>query len=350
MKYTKTLAAVAGVGLVAAGLLSAAPASADPVGLPAGGDRALAGVGSDTTFNVMNAMGEAITIAGVKQIASWDAFTSASTFQTRTGNAACTYSRTEANGSSAGRSRLIESLTTGNARSGCLDFARSSSARGSFTSTPDMTWVPFATDTFTFAVRPDGGVPRNLTLAQIIGIYQCLNMPDIVPVLPQVGSGTRSFWLTTIGVTEAQISAGTFPCLIPTGLTNNGIAVGQPGAGAVAGTGRPYPQEHDTVVLKVDEISPFSVGLYNTQASGVNTDRRGTAVLGQVADIMPQGAADGFSITRPVFNIIPTTRVATAPWSTVFVGGTSLICQNTAIMIKQGFSPRADCGDTSSVS
>ncbi len=333
MKFTKTLAAVAGVGLVAAGLLTATPASADPVGTPAGGDRALVGVGSDTTQNVLNALSEVVTIGGVKQIASWDAV-GTGTFQTRTGNAACTYTRAEANGSTNGRSRLLESLTAANARSGCLDFSRSSSARGTFTSTPSMTWVPFATDTFSYVVRSDGGVPRNLTLAEMQGIFKCQNTPDIYPVLPQTGSGTRSFWLTTMGITEAQITAGTYPCLT--------------GAGTTAS--RAYPQEHDARTLKVDEIYPFSVGLWNTQAAGINADNRGNSVVGQVAGVMAQAPTANFSITRPVFNIIPTANVGVAPWSTVFVGAGSLVCAQSQVIVNQGFSPRADCGDTTSVS
>lgn len=341
MKISKTLAAVAGVGLVAAGLLTATPASADPSGTPAGGDRALAGVGSDTTQNVMNALSDVVTIGGVKQIASWDAV-GAANFQTRTANAACTYTRSEANGSSAGRSRLVESLTAGNARSGCLDFARSSSARGTTATTPDLTWIPFAVDTYSYVVRADGGVPRNLTIAELQSIFRCELAPDIMPVLPQTGSGSRSFWLTTMNITEAQITAGTYPCLT--------------GAGATASRG--YIQENDSRTLKVDEVFPFSVGLYNTQAAGINADNRGNAVLGQIAGVMPQAPAATFPVTRNVFNLIPTAKVTdgiTDAFDTVFVGSSSLVCSNPSVIINQGFTPLTAststvCGDTSSVS
>lgn len=344
MKFTKTLAAAAGVGLVAAGLLSASPASADPTGSDVFSSRPLQGVGSDTTQNVMSDLGNVITIAGNKQIASWDAIGTPDTFVTRTSNAACSYTRAQGNGSTNGRTRLIESLTAGNAKFGCLDFARSSSARGTTTTTPSLTWIPFATDTMTYITRGDGFVPRSgLTLAQVQGIFQCANVGDgIWPVLPQAGSGSRAFWLSQMGpITEAQIAAGTYPCLVPVGTTVNGVA----------GTGRPYVQENNGVALKTDEIMPFSVGLYNVQAAGVNADVRGPLnVLSQIDAKLPVQGNTGFTVKRDLFNIIPTANIATTPWSTVFVGAGSLVCTNTATITANGFAPASNCGDTSSQS
>ena len=344
MKFTKTLAAAAGVGLVAAGLLSASPASADPSGAPAGGDRALAGVGSDTTQNVMTDLANVVLIGGVKQIASWDAIGSPATFQTRTAIAACTYTRTEANGSTNGRSRLLESLSTGNARSGCLDWARSSSSRGTFTSTPSMTWVPFAKDASTYVIRADGGVPRSLTLPEVQGVFKCQNTPDIFPVLPQTGSGSRAFWIGQMAITEAEISTpGTYPCLVP---------VGTPGFTAAQATGRPYTQENNGVTLKTDEMTSFSIGLFNVQATGDNPDVRGARnILGKIGGVLPNNANSAAPVSRNLFNIIPTANLGTAPWSTVFVGPTSLVCANPATISANGFAPLATgCGDTSSQS
>jgi ABC-type phosphate transport system substrate-binding protein len=342
VKFTKTLAAVAGVGLVAAGLLTAAPASADPNGTPAGNTRTLQGVGSDTTQNVMSDLADLITIGGVKAVASWDAV-GAANFNTRSANAACTYTRAEANGSGAGRSRLLESLTALNARSGCLDFARSSSAKGTTVTTPSLTWIPFAIDSSTFIVRSDGGIPRNIALADLINIFKCVNVPDIYPVLPQTGSGSRSFWLTTIGVTEAQITAGQFPCLT--------------GAGTTAS--RAYAQENNGVQLKTDEIMPFSIGLFNVQSAGNNTDTRGGLnVMGQIGGTLPVGTTAGFPVNRPLFNIIPTAKVTdgvTDAFDTTFIGTTSGVCSNPSTIVLNGFIPLTAtstpvCGDTSSQS
>jgi hypothetical protein len=328
VKFQKSWAVAAGVGLVAMAAFTSAPAQADPVGTPT--FRALAGVGSDTTQAVMNAMSEVILDgSSQKVIASYDAIGSA-TIQTQSA-AACSIARP--NGSGAGRAALLTSLV---ANDNCLQFSRSSSLTLT-ASTPSITYVPFAVDGMTFAVRGDGGVPRGLTNAEVVSAFQCGFMPGIVPVLPQAGSGSRSFWLGKMNITEAQIAAGTYPCLVPTGTTVN----------AIPGTGRPYVEENDARTLKTDEIFPFSVGLFNVMTSGVITDKRGSSVLGAVDGSSPQALYSGFGIKRDLYNVIPTSKIATAPWSTTFVGPTSAVCTNTAVIAAQGFTPHATCGDTS---
>jgi hypothetical protein len=491
VKISKTLAGACGVGLVVAGLLSASPATADPIGTPAGGSRTLAGVGSDTTQNVLSDLadtfyssqvivtaralttnvvtltvpsasgfttGNSIVVSGLgapfdgtvtvtgttattityaktnanvasaavtanafvrlasgtKNVASWDAIAGlpTDTFQTRTANAACVYTRSEANGSGNGRSRLLESLTAGDARTGCLDFSRSSS--GKTTTSVSLTWIPFAFDNTTFVVRSDGGVPRKLTTAQLKNIYACANTPDIWPLLPQTGSGSRTFWVTTVlGITEAAIDAGTYPCLVPSGnlagggkavtsiarasnlvtvvasahgftsgqsITTTGVtgftgahvitvvdantftypetaanATGTVTASSkvgVGGTGRDYVQENNAIALNIDEIEPFSIGLYNVQASGTNTDARGPVnVMGQIDAQQPVvGNTATFPIGRKLYNVVPTANLAAGatPNATLvatFSGANSLVCKNTAVIAANGFTPVADCGD-----
>jgi hypothetical protein len=325
VKYTKTLAAAAGVGLVAAGLLTATPATADPVGSPTFRD--LAGMGSDTTERVMNALSDVITISGTKVIASYDA-TGSATVATKSDPACAAVAR--ANGSSAGRNALQSSLAANaGAGNGCLDFARSSSAIGTYTSAIDMSWIPFAADSTSVAVRADGDVAREWTLADIISVYTCDPAFDAKPILPQVGSGSRASWLTTIGVTEAQITAGTYPCLKPV---------------SAGGTGREYLQENDARDLKTDEMMPFSIGLFTVQQAGVVADLTANAVLAQIDGKAPQQTAPGQTVSRKLYNIIPTSKEAVAPWSTVFVGGSSLVCTNTNTIGKQGFGTTPDCG------
>jgi hypothetical protein len=295
-----------------------------------------ASAGSEVPATSLASQGQVFRSAQ-RAISSWDA-TGTGSFQTRAA-VACTYTRAEANGSGAGRSRLLESLTAGNARSGCLDFSRSSSGKGTLVTTPSLTWIPFANDDATYVARSDGGVPRALALADIISAYKCTLQPDINPVLPQTGSGSRSFWLGVVGITEAQITAGTYPCLT--------------GAGTTAS--RAYLQENDARQLKTDEIMPFSVGLYNTQVSGVNADNRGNAVLGQIDSVLPTGLATAFPVRRSLYNVIPTAKLATAPWSTVFVGSGSLVCNQAATVTLNGFAPLSAtstpvCGDSSSQS
>ncbi|MGE0817537.1 MAG: hypothetical protein AB7O74_02645 [Candidatus Nanopelagicales bacterium] len=342
MKLSKTLAGVAGLGVVAAGLISAAPASADP----APGNYQLIGIGSDTTQNVMNDLAAAINTATPGTLASWDAIGSPTSINVKPSQSGCTYTRSaagesaEANGSGAGRSRLVEALTPGDPRFDCIQYSRSSSGRASgFT---QLTWVEFASDTMTYITRSDGDVARvGLSLNDVKDVYKCLN-PDIHPILPQVGSGSRAFWLGQMGISETDINNGLYNCLVP-GATFNGAGYTM--------VGRPNVQENNGQALKTDEIMPFSVGLYNVQAAGNNTDVRGPlnvlAQIGTGSTALPVGGNTSFPVSRKLYNIIPTSKISTAPWSTVFVGPSSAICSNPAVIVNNGFNAIASCGTTS---
>jgi hypothetical protein len=312
---TATLVGVSFIGAAAVAI----PAIADPT---AGTYRELSGVGSDTTDPVMDGLSNAITISGVKVIGNYNAVGTA-TIATKADPKCAAIARP--NGSGAGRTALDASLT---AADGCIDFARSSS--GVATTTNPMTWVPFATDAVAFAVRSDGAVAKSLTTAEVVSVFKC-QVPTVHPILPQAGSGTRSFWLGKMGVTEADIAAGTYPCL----------------TGAGTATSRAYVQEHDARKLRTDEVMPFSVSQWNAQATGVIADVRGKSVLGTLDNVPASTLTTTYPYARSVYNIIPTGKVATAPWSTVFVGASSLVCAQAAVITKYGFAPNANCGDTS---
>jgi hypothetical protein len=324
------IAAAAGAGVLSLALATLPLAQADPIGPPQ--YRELAGMGSDTTQTLMNALAEIVTVNGTKVIGSYDAIGS-TTVATKSTAACAAVPR--ANGSSAGRDALLKSLQ---ASDGCLQFARSSSSRGTFTSTPSMTWIPFATDALTFAVRGDGDVPRELTKAQIVAIFKC-EVPTIQPALVQTGSGTRSSWLSYVGITEAQIAAGTYKCLVP-----------QKDGGTFPGN---LPQEHDGRELKKNQIMPYSAAVYQAQLYGTAPDRRGRSVIGVVDGIVPTIINTGFGNLRDVNNIIPTAKVTDANSTEykVFVGKDSLICKAKPQINLQGFGDLKDaskCGDTSS--
>ncbi len=330
----KTLiAAAAGAGVLSLALATLPLAQADPTGPPT--YRQLVGMGSDTTQSLMNALAEIVTVDGVKVIGSYDAIGSATvTVKDPATNPACRdYPR--ANGSTAGRNALQASLV---AKDGCLQWARSSSNRGTYTSTISMAWVPFATDALGFAVREDGDVPRELSKAQLIAIFKC-EVRDIQPALVQAGSGTRASWLSYVGITEAQIAAGTYPCLVP--RKDGGTFPGD------------LPQEHDGRELKKNQVMPYSGAVYQAQMYGTAPDRRGRTVLGVIDGIVPTIINTEFSGVRNVNNIIPSEK-ADDPTSLeykVFVGTNSLICKAKPQINLQGFGDLVDprlCGDTSS--
>ncbi|MER8234181.1 substrate-binding domain-containing protein [Streptomyces sp. NPDC101490] len=308
---------VAALGTAALGLgFLAAPAQADPN--PITQYRTLAGVGSDTTQDVVNGLGNVITNAiGQKTVASWDATGSASIKTKATG---CDLARP--NGSSAGIDALRNAVDT---NSGCLDFARSSRGPADV-STTDLTWIPFAKDAVSWAKRSDSALPANLTVAQLKGIYECtltsLNGVTLTPVLPQSNSGTRQFFLASIGVTA-------------------------PGACVQQGV-----QENDGTVLDtVGDIAPYSVAQYTAQEKLVVTDRRGAAVLGSIGSVAPRNADKtlnlSFPFTRDVYNVVPTAKLGTTTIAQTFVGSTSKVCAASTTIANYGFGTLGTaCGAT----
>ncbi|MEW1700235.1 substrate-binding domain-containing protein [Streptomyces sp. NPDC093249] len=308
---------VAALGTAALGLgFLAAPAQADPN--PITQYRTLAGVGSDTTQDVVNGLGNVITNAiGQKTVASWDATGSASIKTKATG---CDLTRP--NGSSAGIDALRNAVDT---NSGCLDFARSSRGPADV-STTDLTWIPFAKDAVSWAKRSDSALPADLTVAQLKGIYECtltsLNGVTLTPVLPQSNSGTRQFFLASIGVTA-------------------------PGACVQQGV-----QENDGTVLDtVGDIAPYSVAQYTAQEKLVVTDRRGAAVLGSIGSVAPRNADKtlnlSFPFTRDVYNVVPTAKLGNTTIAQTFVGSTSKVCAASTTIANYGFGTLGTaCGAT----
>lgn len=326
------IAAAAGAGVLSLALATLPLAQADPSGPPT--YRKLAGGGSDTTQSLMNALSEIVVDGGEKVLGSYDAIGTATiTTKDPAVNAKCK-DIVRPNGSTAGRDALVKSLQQAD---GCFQWARSSSSRGSFTSTPSVTWVPFATDALTFAVRADGDVPRELTKAQIVAIFKC-EVPDIQPALVQVGSGTRNSWLDYVGIPR-DFQPAQYPCLVP-----------QKDGGTFPGN---LPQEHDGRELKKNQIMPYSAAVYQAQMYGTAPDRRGRAVPGVIDGVVPTIINTSFSGLRQVFNLIPTSKVTetTSLEYKVFVGKDSLICKAKPQINLQGFGDLVDpskCGDTSS--
>ncbi len=328
------LLVVAGAGL----------ATADPSGTPT--YRQLAGVGSDTTQDVVNQLAKDVQISGTPVLGSYDA-TGSATIQTQAA-AACSINRP--NGSGAGRAALLASL---NANDGCLQFSRSSSLNVA-ASTPSLTYVPFAKDAVSYAVTTSSGISRNLNLNDLSAIYHCqasyvgtssvpasnsANTFDVTPILPQAGSGTRSYWEGKVGILDSDVVAGTYPCIL------NGAKNGQ------------TIEEHTGTLVDDKSLAPFSIAQYNAQSNSTIADRRGRTVLGSIGTGTAGGALTnltypnllntGFNVNRDVYNVIPTSQIGTAPYSTVFVGASSLICSDTAAILKYGFSLASNCGDTS---
>jgi len=341
--------------LAIAGLaFGAFSASADPA---AGTYKALNGVGSDTIQDVMNGLATAIPSVG-----SYDATGTATIKTTASGN---TFTRP--NGSGAGQKALSASANNTGTRTypatggvditGQVDFARSSSGPASASPGTDLTFIPFARDAVTFAVNSSSDFPRNIALGSasqdatspapftLRNIYRCAvttfadlggDPVTIRPLLPQSGSGTRTFWLGTLGLTEAQVTG----CASDLGGTI---------------------QEHDGSKIKgAGDIVPFSVAQYLSQSNYKTLptpvdERRGVIDLGRIGSVKPiLLTANGnelntsFPVNRLVFNVVQTSRLGEAGIAAAFVGTGSSVCANTTIIRQYGFGTIGTlCGNTS---
>jgi ABC-type phosphate transport system substrate-binding protein len=321
----RNLIFAAGLGL-AVTAFGASSALADPSGPPQ--FRQLAGVGSDTVQGVENALANSVNIGGTKVLGSYDA-TGTATIATQA-SAAC-QAITRPNGSGAGRAALLTSLQ---ANDGCIQYSRSSSLN--LNAAPvQLTYVPFAVDAVTFAVTSNSTLPRTLALSDVKSIYHC--DPNFVgtgpnyaihALLPQAGSGTRNFWEATVGIADSDVVNGVYPCITD---KHNGLPI----------------EEHDGRVLDANSIAPFSIAQYIAQSSGTLSDIRGDAQLGVIDGLTPVTLNGTFGVTREVYNVIPTSKVADPTYASVFVGQTSQVCSSKTTINQFGFAIDPNCGDTS---
>lgn len=383
MKVTQVGKTGLGLG-IAALVLSASiiPAHADPA---PGTFGTLAGLGSDTTQDVMNGIAASV---GGNVLASYDASGSTATVVTRAGGAAVP----RANGSSAGRDLLrvaigqVESVAvpvsgapsptvTTASVAGLVQYARSSSGAGSAADAEGvLTYVPFGVDAVTYAVAPGSAIPANLSKAELTSIFKGAitkvavagdgssrllvgsetagpgeSTVDITTFIPQPGSGTRSYWLGQMGITENDIAAGTYANLRAKDFAGADIQEHK-GAGLVSGTDA---QDRGAIV-------PFSIAQWVAQGNGKSTDYRAGALVGGVGgQVATTGTAGSYVLnsgfnayTRQVYNIVPS-ALADDPTSQVaktFVGAGSLVCKDTATITAYGFgllTGSTKCGDTS---
>ena len=279
MKSKKIAAVAAAIALTVSGAAFAAPAFADPV------SNSYVAVGSDTLQDSVNALTNGTSVGGAfirvksgsgETIGNFDAFGSAA-IQTKPGGVF--FGRPS--GSGAGVNALRASIngtawvaannaTPSRVISGQIDIARSSSGPGTNADAAGkLLYVPYARDAVGYAYKGGTTAWANLTPAQLKQIYDgTLTTVDGVavhPRLPQTGSGTRNFFLAALGYTGT-----TAPAVSDTGNTT---------------------QENDATVLADNEIIPFSVANWISQANGVSgvntltaapTVKLGSPVAGQV--------------------------------------------------------------------
>nr|WP_042190224.1 hypothetical protein [Kibdelosporangium sp. MJ126-NF4]CEL19176.1 hypothetical protein [Kibdelosporangium sp. MJ126-NF4]CTQ95023.1 hypothetical protein [Kibdelosporangium sp. MJ126-NF4] len=316
-KAAVTLGAAAAVLGLAAG-----NAVADPGFTPLTGD--LVGVGSDTSQDVLDSLAAQYNSENGRPadwVASWKA-TGSATITPKTGAAAIT----RPNGSSAGINALI---ADGNAHT--IDFARSSRWVGTNPAEANYSFLQFARDGLTFATATTSNVPATRTTAQLNDIYKRSTpncVPLVKPFIPQAGSGTRQFFLASIGLTEAT-------------LGNCATAV----------------QEHDAtpVVGDANAIVPFSVargwGVAGLRLGNLDDSQRPAGVPANLIaqDTPPNGAVATINVyDRGLYNVVRTSDVNLPKYDNVF-GQNGWICTSAdaqAIITGQHFrlADSLDCG------
>lgn len=381
----------AGVAALLVGAI-ALPAQADPAPTTFG---TLVGLGSDTTQDVVN--GLAISIGG-GAIASYDANSGGASVITRQGGKPIP----RASGSGAGRDELLVAIgqiasksgvaladgtatTVDSSVVGQLDFARSSSGPSSPQADGVVAYVPFARDAVDVAYAEksplakvpffvgDGNQAKtaptlwNLYRGDVAfaffnadGSYHSVgalasDAPSgttafrLQPLLPKFGSGTRSFFLTKLGLTDSSGFTATNPFVKD---VSGGVPIEEHNGAAIAA-------ETTSSVLAV---APFSISQWVAQANkapGV-TDRRAKVELAalSLADGGQKPATTGSGTSyatnpayagfvRDVYNIVPS-RLADDPSSAIsktFIGSNSLVCQQTAAILQYGFLPEPATSD-----
>ena len=312
MPTLKKVLVAGGIAAATLGIL-AGQAIADPPSGKTVHHQDVVGSGSDTTqFAIDQISGDYNTAnPTAKHWYSYDAVGSA-TIKEKTG--CLTENRPV--GSGAGITDLEANLRpSGDTADYCVDFARSSRARA-ITDPSSIVFVPFAYDAVTWAADKLTGstnAPSSLTTTQLQAIYSCdasllggsktgpvtwnevggTGKHAVIPVIPQSSSGTRSFFLSKIGVTTLG------SCV--QGQTSNDVVENE-GTNAIF---------QDTSTSK-NIVFPYSVAVYLAQSqNGHGTGTEGKMKLKDVNGIAGTTGSSGkkviaekFPYLREVYNVV----------------------------------------------
>ena len=298
MSVRRLFAGVSTVAVLAASLSLAAPALADPTAGYAPADSDVIGVGSDTSEFALNYLADGNggvlgynATGPANKLVSWNALPPAGAAATINlpGNAAAT----RPNGSGQGKAALYGA---GNVVQ--IDFARSSSALSAAEVSADLYAFPFALDELALSTTKTSNAPATLTIQDAVKIYngQVTNWSElggqpgaIVPMVPQSGSGTLSFF-------EAQLKAA-----------NGGNLTYPPTLVRV--------QEHDAAAITgnpnaVNAVAPFSIGRNATSGDTLRIE-------------------GGFKAQRALYNVVRKADLAKPEIQAVF-GEAGFICSPNA--------------------
>lgn len=312
-KYSLLGAALA-AGVLAATLAS--PAAADPTPQP----KDVVGVGSDTSQFALDFLADGVVVGGSltngynsnasgARLVSFDALVPGNTNQIVLKAGTAPINRP--NGSGSGKALLYGAGNNAN-----VNFARSSSGPSSAENAAGLWHVPFAVDGLRLAVASSSNAPASITGAQLVDIYKG-NITNwnqiggqsgvIVPMVPQSGSGTRSFF-------EAQLKA-----------LNGNVAVTY--GPSVVDT----VQEHDAspIAANPNAVAPFSTGRFGS-ATGIK---------------LVQGSGS-FAAQRALYNVVRGADL-TSGWFSSMFSTSGFACSGAAygLIEAAGFTQLATSDD-----
>lgn len=310
-------------------------AFADPV--PPTPTRPHPGVGSNTTEDVMNGFANGVTFsvpafpggivngAGQRTLSSWNALGS-TPIRYKDSPPECQSVNIRPNGSTQGVNAL-RGITppAGPFPAQCADWARSSANSAPSRPGQNLRFIPFAVDTVTFATLGTTTVPKSLSLPQLKSIYEAPLGSSLCntfkPVLPQTGSGTRSFWLGLIGTAEGALGS----CV---NSSQGGVA----------------PEEHDCRTLSsAQELVPYGVAQYITQTQQpAITNRAGNCQLRAIGGRYSTELSATHPGSRQVYNVLKGEDVgnpALPDLNAAFVGPTSQVCSRPEVITAYGLKP-----------
>lgn len=312
-KYSVLGAALA-AGVLAATLAS--PAAADPTPQP----KDIVGVGSDTSQFALNYLADGVVVGGAftpgfngaasgARLVSFDALVPGNTNQIVLKAGTSPINRP--NGSGSGKALLYGAGNNAN-----VNFARSSSGPSSAENAAGLWHVPFAVDGLKLAVATNSNAPASITGAQLVDIYKgnITNWSQIggqngviVPMVPQAGSGTRSFFESQLKALNGNVAVTYGPNVVDT------------------------VQEHDDAPIAADPnaVAPFSTGRFN-----------GTTGIELVE------GAGSFSAQRALYNVVRASAL-TQPWFAQMFGSGGFACSGgaNALIAASGFAQLATPDD-----
>ncbi len=282
----------------------ATPAHADPSFVPDAND--IVGVGSDTTELLMNALSEGYNTGkntSAPLMASFDVAGTAD-IVLRSGSAPIP----RPVGSGAGIRTLYSDGSTA-VNNTDVTFARSSSALSSSQAaggtTGALTSFPFAKDSLLMAVAPGSNAPDSLTIEQVLGIYNGTYTnwnqlggvtAPIKAYLPQSGSGTRSFFESTLKAANGGTAVTIAPGVVQ-GVYENNDCIFHAGDGASCfSEGTPVAND------PINAVAPFSAARQRT-------------VYPTTVSLL-----DGFEAARAVYNVVRVASLSDATLGPVLSG------------------------------